>query len=316
MNHVQFIETDITVGSAPWNLPGTLTLPAGASRPAPAVVIVHGSGPVDRNGTVGVLTPYADLASGLAAQGIAVLRYDKRTLVRRAELAAIGPNITVADETIDDAVAAVDLLVGTEGVDPTAVFVLGHSLGGYLGPRILERSTAARGLIVLAGNTRPMPEVILDQTAYLASLTGEPTPEVEQALAALRRGAALAASSELSPSTPAAELPFGVPASYWLDLRDYDPAALAAGLRRPLLILRGERDYQVTEADMDGWRAGLAATPDVTLRTYRNLSHAFMAGEGPGTPQDYLRPGHVAEEVIDDIAGWIRARTGHDAAAG
>ena len=314
MDQARVVDVDVTVGPAPWALPGTLTRPAATRGPVPAVVIVHGSGPVDRDGTVGVLTPYADLAAGLARRGIAALRYDKRTLVRRAELATIGPNITVADETIDDAVAAVDLLVGADGVDPTAVFVLGHSLGGYLGPRILERSTAARGLIVLAGNTRPMPEVILDQTAYLASLAGDPTPEMERALAALRHGAAMAASPTLSPSTPPAELPFGVPASYWLDLRDYDPAALAAGLRRPLLILRGERDYQVTEADMDGWRAGLAATPDVTLRTYPGLSHAFVAGEGPGTPQDYLRPGHVAEEVIDDIAGWIRARARREAA--
>lgn len=309
MDHAPFVETEITVGPAPWALPGTMTFPTGAPGPVPAVVIVHGSGPVDRNGTVGVLTPYADLASGLAGQGIAVLRYDKRTLVRRTELSAIGPDITVADETVDDAMAAVGLLGQTEGIDSAAVFVLGHSLGGYLGPRILERSAAARGLIVLAGNTRPMPEVILDQTAYLASLAGEPTPEVEQALAALRRGAALAASSELSPSTPAAELPFGVPASYWLDLRDYDPAALAASLRRPLLVLRGERDYQVTETDMDGWRAGLVAAPDVMLRTYPGLSHAFVVGDGPGTPQDYLRPGHVADEVIDDIASWIRARS-------
>ncbi len=309
MNRVQFIETDVTVGPAPWALPGTLTFPTGAPGPVPAVVIVHGSGPVDRNGTVGVLTPYADLASGLAGQGIAVLRYDKRTLVRRAELAAIGPDVTVADETIDDAVAAIDLLGQTDGIDPEAVFVLGHSLGGYLGPRILERSATARGLVVLAGNTRPLPDVILDQTTYLASLAGDPTPEVEQALAALRRSAEVAASSELSPSTPAAELPFGVPASYWLDLRDYDPSALAASLRRPLLVLRGDRDYQVTETDMDGWRAGLVAAPDVTFRTYPGLSHAFVVGDGPGTPQDYLRPGHVAHEVIDDIASWIRARS-------
>ena len=315
MDQARVVDVEVTVGPAPWALPGTLTRPAAAPGPVPAVVIVHGSGPVDRNGTVGVLTPYADLAAGLAGRGIAALRYDKRTLVRRAELAAIGQNITVADETVDDAMAAVGLLGQTEGIDSAAVFVLGHSLGGYLGPRILERCTTARGLIILAGNTRPMPEVILDQTAYIASLGGDPTPEMEQALAALRHGAALAASPALSPSTPSAELPFGVPASYWLDLRDYDPAALAAGLRRPLLILRGERDYQVTEADMDGWRAGLAATPDVTFRTYPGLSHAFVAGEGPGTPQDYLRPGQVADEVIDDIARWIRGRVGRGAAA-
>jgi dienelactone hydrolase len=274
-----------------------------------AAVIVHGSGPLDRDGTVGERTPYADLAAGLAARGVAVLRYDKRTFAHRAEMAA-ARSITVADETVDDAVAAVERLRASDGIDPTAVFVIGHSLGGYLGPRVLRAAPAARGLIVLAGNTRPLPRVILEQTAYLASLGGTPPPEVEQALAAMRRGAELAESPELSDSTPVAELPSGVPASYWLDLRDYDPAALAAELDRPLFIVRGDRDYQVTEADMDGWRAGLAGPPDVTFRTYRGLDHTFAAGAGPATPQDYLRPGHVADAVIDDVATWIASRSG------
>ncbi len=306
------LELDVTVGTPPWELPGTLSLPA-AERPVPGVVIVHGSGPHDRDGSIGPNKPYLDLAEGLVAAGIAVLRYDKRTLVHRADLASLGTDFTVDDEVVDDAIAAVNLLRGTPGVDPDAVFVLGHSLGGYLGPRIVARAPGVRGLVVLAGNTRGMAEVILDQTEYVASHGGTPSPEAEAAMQALRRAVTLLGSSGLTPETPPSELPFGVPATYWLDLRAYDPVATAAALRAPILILQGGRDYQVTSADFQGWRTGLASGAEATFRWFPELSHLFIAGEGPASPGDYAVPGHVAGIVVETIASWIGGiTTGRD----
>lgn len=301
-------DVEVTVGSPPWALPGTLSLPA-AHRPVPGVVIVHGSGPHDRDGTIGPNKPYRDLAEGLVAAGIAVLRYDKRTLVHRAEVAAFGADFTVDDEVIDDALAAVELLQETPAVDPDAVFVLGHSLGGYLGPRIVSRAPAVRGLVILAGNTRGLADVILDQTETIASLA--PSPEASAAIESLRRQVALVASPALTMETPAADLPFGVPAAYWLDLRTYDPVATAAGLDRPILVLQGGRDYQVTAADLEGWRAGLGSRADATFHWFREMSHLFIAGEGPAGPGDYAIPGHMASVVVEAIAGWISASAAH-----
>ncbi len=301
-------ELDVTVGTPPWELPGSLSLPA-ADHPVPGVVIVHGSGPHDRDGTIGPNKPYLDLAEGLVAAGIAVLRYDKRTLVHRAELASLGTEFTVDDEVIDDAAAAVELLRRTPGVDPDAVFVLGHSLGGYLGPRIVARASGARGLIVLAGNSRGLADVMLEQTEAIASLGAAPTPEVAAAIESLRRQVALATSPALTAETPAADLPFGVPAAYWLDLRAYDPVATAAGLDGPILILQGGRDYQVTAADFEGWRAGLGSGAEATFRWFPEMSHLFIAGEGPAGPGDYAVPGHMAAVVVDTIAAWIGSIT-------
>jgi hypothetical protein len=299
---------EVTVGRSPWDLPGTLTLPA-AEQPVPAVVIVHGSGPHDRDGTIGPNTPYRDLAEGLTASGIGVLRYDKRTLVYRDRLAGAMAAFTVDDEVVDDAVAAVTLLESTPGVDPNAIFVLGHSLGGYLGPRIISRSPTARGLVILAGNSRSLPEVILDQTGFLNSL-GPQAPEATAAIAQLRRQAAIAMSSALTPETPASELPFGAPASYWLDLQQYDPVATAAGLDRPVLVIGVGRDYQVTSADFEGWRRGLGGRSDVELRWFPGLNHLLIAGTDPASPQDYAVAGHVADAVVDAIAAWVgRARS-------
>jgi fermentation-respiration switch protein FrsA (DUF1100 family) len=99
-----------------------------------------------------------------------------------------------------------------------------------------------------------------------------------------------------------------VPASYWLDLRGYDPAGAARDLERPLLILQGGRDYQVTEDDFAGWQTALAGVDGVAFRFYPDLNHYFVPGEGPGSPEeDYATAGHVDGAVVEEIAAWIEA---------
>jgi dienelactone hydrolase len=295
---------DATVGTGALALPGTLTIPAGAG-PFPAVVLVHGSGPNDRDESVGGAKPFRDLAEGLSSRGIAVLRYEKRS---RAHPASFTGRFTVDQETVDDAVAAAELLRGRKEIDPGRVFVLGHSLGGMMAPRIGQRDPRLAGLIILAGTTRPLEDVITEQTAYLARAAGADSEQARPQLDALRAGAA--AVRALSPADSASLTPvMGAPASYWLDLRGYRPAEVAATLRLPMLVLQGERDYQVTMTDFAAWKRALGGRPDVELRTYPALNHLFVAGSGPSVPAEYAARGHVDSSVINDIAGWIsRAR--------
>ena len=98
----------------------------------------------------------------------------------------------------------------------------------------------------------------------------------------------------------------GVAASYWLDLRGYHPEQVARGLQQPLLIVRGERDYQITMEDFDAWKKALSGRPNVEFRSYPALNHMFMAGEGPSSDEEYLKPGHVDPRLVDDIATWIQ----------
>ncbi|HVO68486.1 MAG TPA: alpha/beta fold hydrolase, partial [Aggregatilineaceae bacterium] len=156
-------EQDVAVGAGTeWELPGTLTSPVG-DGPFPAVVLVHGSGPNDRDETIAGNKPFRDLALGLASQGIAVLRYDKRTLVYGQKMAAMS-DLTVQDETISDALAAVALLRETDKIDPARIVVLGHSLGANLAPRIGQQDLSVAGLILMAGNARPLELLVLQQT--------------------------------------------------------------------------------------------------------------------------------------------------------
>jgi dienelactone hydrolase len=299
-------EKDFTVGSGEWLLPGTLTLPVGVPTPVPAVVLVHGSGPNDRDETVFANKPFRDLAWGLATRGIAVLRYEKRTKEYAAKIASEGiANLTVKEETIDDALRAVAQLRETDGIDPKRIFVLGHSLGGMVAPRIAQADPKLAGLIILEGaTTRPLEDLIVEQTRYLISLSTMPSAEAQATLSGMIEEATKIKKLTATDASLAMLL-LGAPPRYWLDLREHDPLAVAKTLKQPLLILQGGRDYQVTEADFNGWKRALGSRPGVTFRLYPALNHLLVAGKSESTPSEYELPGHVAESVIADITDWI-----------
>nr|QNO54991.1 hypothetical protein KIHMDPCI_00002 [Methanosarcinales archaeon ANME-1 ERB7] len=301
-----FTESECTVGTGKWKLPGALTIPKGEG-PFYAVVLVAGSGPEDMNETIGPNKPFKDLAWGLATEGIAVLRYDKRTYRYPEECIAMikNDNFTVNDETIDDAIAAVDLLRETERIDHDNISVLGHSWGGYLAPRIAARDENISGLILLAAPARSLPDLIIEQTEYLASRDGKIDEKEVKSLEEVKEQAKKV--KELNIST--GEILLGAPKSYWEDLSDYDPVNVARNLSRPILILQGERDYHVTTVDYEMWIKGLLGKNNLCFKNilYSDFNHLFMAvpGTGEATPADLFIPGHVALIVIDDVADWI-----------
>jgi uncharacterized protein len=300
-----FRESNVTVGSGEWALLGTLALPIG-DGPFAAVVLVHGSGPHDRDETIGPNKPFRDLAWGLASQGIAVLRYEKRSKQHAAKMAELKDRLTFKEEAVDDAVLAAALLRTCKEIDPKRIFVLGHSLGAFVGPQIGQRDANLAGLILLAGNTRPLEDLILEQITYVVSLQGDAEKKAKEDLDTIQKQVGRVKDPKLTRDTPASDLPLGIPAAYWLALRDYRPLEIVAQFRRPVLVLQGERDYQVTMADFEGWKQALGSRKDVRLKSYANLNHLFMEGQGKATPAEYDKEGHVAQEVVNDIANWIK----------
>jgi uncharacterized protein len=308
----RFDEEEVTVGTGPLAVPGTLTAPRSPGTspvPGAAVVLLSGSGAHDRDETLGRNKPFKDLAWGLASRGIAVLRFDKVTYTHGSQVAK-DRDFTVADEYIPDAVAAVGLLRQHPAVDSDRVFVLGHSLGGTVAPRVALAVPAIAGLVILAGGAEPLYWAAVRQTRYLASLVPETAAAAQPAIDAMSRQAAMVDSPDLSPATPDSELPFGIPARYWLDLRGYDPAAAAATLRQPMLIVQGGRDYQVTLADdLARWEASLTGRPDVTIRVHNADNHLFFRGTGKSSPAEYEPAQHVDPAVVADIADWLSRTT-------
>jgi dienelactone hydrolase len=302
--HAAFTERELTVGAGTeWPLPGTLTMPNGNGL-HPAVVLVHGSGPNDRDETLGASKPFRDLAYGLASQGIVVLCYDKRTLVHGAKFVAL-QSFTVKDETIDDALAAVHLLRQTPGVDPKRIYVAGHSLGASLAPRIGASDADIRGLVVLAGPTTPLEDAFPRQYEYLFGLDGQITDDERKLIDDAKRQTARI--KQLTTADLASkEMLHYAPVSYWLDLRAYDPISTTLKLRQPVLVLQGERDYNVTMTDFAGWQRLASTKKNVTTKSYPKLDHLFLEGTGPASDADYAAPRNIPRYVIDDIAAFIK----------
>lgn len=296
-------EEEVVIGADPWQLPGTLTLPLGEG-PFPAVILVHGSGPNDRDESLFTLKPFRDLAAGLAGKGIAVLRYEKRTK-EHAMKAALTPQFTVNQETVEDAVYAAELLSKHPQIDSKRIYGAGHSLGGMMMPRIskADNQHLIKGHIVLSGPAKPLEELLVDQYKYMTGLglaTKEQTAQMERQREILQ-------SKEFDPSNPPAEYILGSP-YYWADLRHTYAAAEAASIEGPLLIVQGERDYQVPPDQLELWRQALKGRDDASFLSYPKLNHMLMEGEGQPTPQEYTKPSHVPSYVIEDLVKWVLAR--------
>lgn len=302
-DNATFVESEFAVGEGERTLPGTLTLPRGEG-PFPVIVLVHGSGPHDRDETIGPNKPFRDLAHGLAEHGIAVLRYEKRTKARPGDF--VSGDFTVDEEVTDDAVAAVAQLRGDARIDPSRVFVAGHSLGAMMGPRIARHAPELAGLILLAPPARPLQDIVVEQVNYLAARDGQVSDEERAGIEDITAKAAAVAT--LDATAPAAGNLLGLPARYWMDLRDYDPVAVAQTVPQPILLVQGGRDYQVTrEGDFVRWEAAFDDAPRVQFALYPALNHLLIAGEGAPDPEEYAVEGRVDAKVIEDIATFVGA---------
>jgi len=296
-------EIDVLVGEGDDALPGTLALPAGEG-PFPAVVLVHGSGANDRDETILGNRPFRDLAWGLAGQGVATLRYDKRSFAKPQSLLRHGAALTVQGEVVDDAVAAMAALRSRPEIAADRVFVLGHSLGGLLAPRI-ARQAQASGVIIMAGAARPLPEMMIEQTRYLAALDDTVTTGEQANLDKLLKDVESLRAAQKDPQ--GAQLWFlGAPVGYFTDLESYDGPATAQALDLPVLVLQGMRDYQVTIKDLGQWRRALQDSPRACMKVYGDLDHLMRPGEGRSGPEDYAKSRPMSPQVIQDVARFVR----------
>ena len=302
-----FRETELPVGEGATALPATLALPDG-DGPFPAVVLVHGSGPHDRDETIGPNRPFLDIARGLAAQGVAVLRYEKRSKAHPDAYVAPGV-LTIDSETTDDAVAALRTLAGVPGVDASRLFVLGHSQGAMMAPRIAARSIDAgvpvAGLVLLAAPSRKLLDIVIEQNRRLAVLDDAHTSDAERE--ALNTLIAQVRAIRAGEEQPAVGLPMNLPASYWRSTDTVDPVHEALVVDLPMLVLQGARDIQVVDADWQGWKAAFHDDAEVDFKLYPALNHLGIAGEGDGNLAEYSVPGHVDAGLVADVAAWIGA---------
>ncbi|MCX2573056.1 alpha/beta hydrolase [Pedobacter sandarakinus] len=298
-------EKSVYLGPAGRQLAAVITTPKNVKN-FPIVVLVHGSGPGDMDESVGANKPFKDLAGGLASKGIASVRYVKRTLVYPNEFANA---YTVKEEVMDDALAAVAMAKTIPGVDAKGIYVLGHSLGGMLAPKIATSIPDLAGIILAAAPARKLADIITDQNKYMFSLSKDTTDankkQLEDAITQINTSRISQLGKTIKPDSTI----LGLPAKYWADLNAYNQVNAAKALAKTrVYVLQGGNDFQVSKTDFDIWNAALAKKKNVTLKFYPEINHLLTVQTEKGTTAQYQIPANVAEVVVTDIASWIKMK--------
>lgn len=288
-------QTQIFVQTGAFILPGMLTVPKGKKK-FPIVVFVHGSGPGDRDEGLYALKPFRDIALGLAAKGIASVRYDKRTRIYRNAAAVPGTIATVREETTDDAASAIRLAANVPGADGKCIFLIGHSLGGMMTPAIVAENPVLAGAIILSGPSRSFSMSMEDQIRNNKQMGESYVKNGLKEIGMIAHADTIADQSLIL---------LDQTAGFWADLKHYDQLEVVKKIEQPLLILQGERDYQVPFSDLSLWKAALTNKRNITTKSYSRINHFYAEGEGPARMEEYFVPGNVPDYVINDITGWI-----------
>ncbi|EAW20330.1 alpha/beta hydrolase [Aspergillus fischeri NRRL 181] len=278
----------LTLGKGLYRVAAELTLPASVkpSQKYPCIIFIGGSGPMDKDSTIGALRPFKDMAVGLANRGIASCRFNKFTSTIAGKLLTRNATVTLTDEYVYHVRDAIRRVRQHPSIQDDRIFLLGHSLGGLIAARLAAEPSVA-GCIIMACPAQPLYRCAIRQLLYFKSLdecAGQSSSdELSNTIAALEKQAELADGPALT-STPASQLPFGL-----------------------VLVLQGARDYQVTVTDdYAAFYAKFQDRRNVQFWLYEKLNHLFVPGEGKCTPAEYDIGGSVDVAVVDDIERWIK----------
>jgi hypothetical protein len=318
-----------------WHLEGTLSLPARAEgERVPAVVIVHGSGPMSRDGVmrgqIGLgfgfeLPVYQRLAAHLTEHGYAVYRYDKRTCGSFNGCADTGHESIPYDlvevefttgESIGDAEAALDAVIRHPAIDPGRTLYVGHSEGGQLVPLLLSERPAVRAGVMLAPPFHTMALLIEQQSERVRwSFTQAGQPERAEAEGDTLLDAARALR-RVEQGTHLGEPILGQPPGLWASWIDIALRApeVARRLDRPLLILGGSYDYNVAPSEIESWARwlGASAAAPHRVRIIDCVTHALNCISQPDPTRikaaDIGRD--ISPAVVREVVGFLDAHAG------
>jgi hypothetical protein len=297
---------EISIQTGSFSLPGEILYPKNLDQKVPLVILVHGSGANNRYEDGGNIKVFKDLALGLVSKGVACLIYDKRTLVYKSVYDTA--QFTINDETVADAVSAYYLARTKLPVDTNHIFIVGHSLGGYALPLILERCVGVAGGISMAGAARPLEDLITDQYWFFTHVDGKYSLTEKYFLNKEKKKIRKVKDPELRNSKPKPRVLAYWPTAFWVDIQNYKPVEKMAALPYPVLFLQGDRDFQVTDKDFSLWKSKYLEKQNWSFIAYPKLNHLFVEGEGKPNPAEYWNSGNIPLYVIEDIYNWIKSK--------
>jgi dienelactone hydrolase len=294
-------EAEVKIKFAEGEMAGVFTSPKNITN-FPLVIMVHGSGPADMDESVGSNKPFKDLAAGLAAEGIASIRYVKRSMVFPN---TFNKAFTVKEEVIDDAITAINLGSTLEGVNKKQIYLFGHSLGGMLAPKIANLAANLNGIILAAAPARKFADLVTEQNEYLYKASGDTSVAGKEQFLESTNEIDKTRLLKLGSIAPDSII-LGAPASYWVDLNNYDQLATAKKMKNRILVVQGERDFQVSVHDFELWKSALSTNKNASFKLYPELNHLFTPQKEKGNGSQYRIPANVDINLINDISAWIK----------
>lgn len=292
------LNTYLTIKSIDIELTGTLLIPQNNKKKL--VIFIHGSGAQDRDESIFENKPFKDIAEKLYLSGISSYRFDKRTFLYPNSL---NENSTIDDEVTNDVLNVINFFKKDSIFKEFEIILIGHSFGGYLLPRIKNKTNYVSKLIFLAANSRPIDKLILEQYQYLYTIN--PSEILGNEINKIKEKIEFLNSKKFNLQSPKEKLPLNLPAYYWKSILDYDLEKEIKNIKTPVMIIQGERDYQVTMKDFIIWKKLLKNNNKNYFKVYPKLNHIFMEGEGLSKPDEYLFKGVVSDLLIKDIEDFI-----------
>ena len=266
-----FEESEITFGKKENPIEGILTMPKDVKKP-PVAILVHGSGHHDADETIGPNKPFRDIAHGLARQGIAVIRYKESSIEK------VMDKLTIQDDSLNDASQAIKYAQSCGKFNTDKIYLIGHSLGGMMAPKLAADNKEVDGIVSLGGSPRKLEDIVYDQNNILLKEDKSVTEDIFKAHMAEVK---MAVDKIKNLKEASSEEILGYPASYWYSLNQIDIAGIAKSLDIPILIAQGSADFQVyADIDYKAWQELLEGKDNVTFRLYDNLNHLFMTSNG------------------------------------
>lgn len=293
---------ELNIKSNNLELKGTLLTPKNDSLKK-LVIFIHGSGPNDRDETIFENKPFKDIAESLYERGIASYRFDKKTF---SNPESFNDNSTIDEEVTIDIINIINYFKNDSQFSNYEIILLGHSLGAYLTPRIINKSNKVSKAIMLAGNARSLDKLIIEQYNYLYEINQD--EDLKSELGKLKNQISFLHSKKINFNTSKENLPLNLSAHYWQSILDYNPLKEVKRVKIPMLILQGERDYQVTMKDFELWKKSLVNNKKATFISYPKLNHLFITGDKKSEPKEYMMKGTIDKIAINDIFNFIQKK--------
>lgn len=273
------------------------TEPKAINEKTPILIMIHGKDAFDRNSTVGVNRVFRSLAYQLADNKIASVRYDR-----------IVSSYEVDDSKeliLEELQAVLKALKNDKLLEEHPIYLFGYGIGGYLMP-YLANQISGDGYIIANAPAENIAQGFYDEKIYLIDLDTSYDDE-DKVTKKKEAKATLDIINSLSSPNDYTRKLFGYTSSFWLGIKNYDALSLVKSIKKPVMVIAGSNDYEVSTESYNAWVQALSDNKSADLKFYKDLDHLFIVRHTQSKPADSLTEGTLSPALIKDLVSFVQS---------